>query len=121
MDRVLGIDGGGTKTDVALVDRSGQVLRRMRSAGLAPTGESGWEAVLGALAAEVGPVASVVLGLPCDGEIAEISAMQARVAARIFGAGARVLNDVEVNGQTDRAIDLIGRLFHDLKADEQGS
>ena len=24
------------------------------------------------------------------------------------------------NGQTDRAIDLIGRLFHDLKADEQG-
>jgi hypothetical protein len=25
------------------------------------------------------------------------------------------------NGQTDRAIDLIGRLFHDLKADEQGS
>ena len=25
------------------------------------------------------------------------------------------------NGQTDRAIDLIGRLFHDLKGDEQGS
>ena len=25
------------------------------------------------------------------------------------------------NGQADRAIDLIGRLFHDLKADEQGS
>lgn len=25
------------------------------------------------------------------------------------------------NGQTDRAIDLVGRLFHDLKADEQGS
>jgi hypothetical protein len=25
------------------------------------------------------------------------------------------------NGQTDRAIDLIGRLFHDLKADEQGN
>jgi hypothetical protein len=25
------------------------------------------------------------------------------------------------NGQSDRAIDLIGRMFHDLKADEQGS
>jgi hypothetical protein len=25
------------------------------------------------------------------------------------------------NGQTDKAIDLIGRLFHDLKADEQGN
>ncbi len=96
MDRVLGIDGGGTKTDVALVDRSGRVLSRMRTEGLDPTGETDWEAVLDGLAADLGPVGSVVLGLPYHGEIAEVSQKQAQVAARVFGAGARVLNDVEV-------------------------
>lgn len=96
MDRVLGIDGGGTKTDVALVDRSGRVLRRMRTEGLDPTGETDWEAVLDGIAADLGPVATVVLGLPYHGEIAEISQKQAQAAARVFGAGARVLNDVEV-------------------------
>jgi N-acetylglucosamine kinase-like BadF-type ATPase len=96
MDRVLGIDGGGTKTDIALVDRAGRVLRRSRAAGLDPTGESDWQAVLNGIAAEIGPVAGVVLGLPYHGEIAAISQEQAQVAARVFGAGARVLNDVEV-------------------------
>jgi glucosamine kinase len=96
MDSVLGIDGGGTKTDVALVDRSGRVLRRMRAVGLDPTGDSDWVAVLEALAAELGPVGSVVLGLPYHGEIAEISQKQTHVASRVFGAGAQVLNDVEV-------------------------
>lgn len=96
MDQVLGIDGGGTKTDVALVDRSGRVLRRLRAAGLDPMGEGDWQAVLDGIAAEMGPVAGVVLGLPYHGEIAAISHEQAQAAGRVFGAGTRVLNDVEV-------------------------
>lgn len=96
MDRVLGIDGGGTKTDAALVDGSGRVLARMRTDGLDPNAGGDWEQVLERIAAEVGPLPQVVLGLPYHGEIAQISGRQAEVAARIFGAGAQVRNDVEV-------------------------
>jgi N-acetylglucosamine kinase len=94
-DLVLGIDGGGTKTDVALVDRDGGVLKRLRRPGVDPTAGPGWEAGLAAIAAEIGPVAHAVLGLPFHGEIADISARQIEVAKALFGTGARVMNDVE--------------------------
>lgn len=96
MDRVLGIDGGGTKTDVAVADRSGRVVRRLRAEGLDPVGGQDWEAVLRGIAAEVGPVAQAVLGLPFHGEIAAVSDAQRSAAARIFGPGTLVLNDVEI-------------------------
>ena len=91
---ILGVDGGGTKTDAALVDASGAVLRRWRLPGTDPMAGPGWEDVLHGLAAETGAVPAV-LGLPCHGEIARISARQIAVGAALFGAGTRVINDVE--------------------------
>ena len=96
MERVLGIDGGGSKTDVAVADRSGRVVQRLRTGGLDPTGGQDWVTVLERIAAAVGPVARAVLGLPFHGEIAAISAAQRVAARRIFGPGTLVLNDVEV-------------------------
>lgn len=96
MDRVLGLDGGGTKTDAAVVDRNGAVLIRKRLAGLDPTVGPQWEKVLAELSDGLSPVSAAVLGLPYHGEIAEVSARQTAVAARLFGQGAVVLNDVAV-------------------------
>lgn len=96
MDRVLGMDGGGTKTEVAVVARSGAVEMRFRTGGLDPTKGAGWEQVLAEISGKVGPVSQAVLGLPYHGEVPAISARQATVAAAIFGPESHVLNDVEV-------------------------
>jgi glucosamine kinase len=96
MERVLGIDGGGSKTDVVVVDRSGTVLARSRTGGLDPTKGAAWEAVLAGIAGEVGPVARAALGLPFHGEIADISSRQTKVADQLFGPGTIVANDVEL-------------------------
>lgn len=93
---VLGLDGGGTKTDVAVVDRSGRVLTRARFGGLDPTAGPDWEQHLAGIAAKVGPVTAAVLGLPYYGEIAPVSARQCAVAAALFGPNNRVQNDVAV-------------------------
>ncbi len=47
---------------------------------------------MGLLAAELGPVSGAVLGLPCHGEIAAISARQV-VVADLLGPQAAVMND----------------------------
>ncbi len=96
MDIVLGLDAGGTKTDVVTVDRSGNVRTRERTEGLDPTTGSAWEAVLSNLATKLGPVTAAALGLPFHGEIAEISARQTAVATALFGPNASVQNDVAV-------------------------
>jgi glucosamine kinase len=91
---VLGIDGGGTKTEAVAVDAEGQVLWRDRTVGLDPLAGPGWEIVLEGLARAVGSVSQVALGLPYHGEIAEISHRQLRVATQLFGRSALVENDV---------------------------
>lgn len=96
MDKVLGLDGGGTKTDVAVIDRSGSVLKRVRTAGLDPTAGADWEAVLSDIAARMGPVKAAVLGLPYHGEVPALSARQSAVAAEVFGQNCGVVNDVAV-------------------------
>jgi glucosamine kinase len=93
-DVVLGIDGGGTKTEAVVVDAQGRVRWRGRGEGLDPNAGPEWEPRLAALAVEAGPVAQAVLGLPCHGEIAEITARQNRAAAQLFGSGVLVENDV---------------------------
>ena len=96
MDRVLGLDGGGTKTDAAVIDRAGTVIARQRTEGLDPTESPHWKVVLGDIAEKMGAVATAVLGLPYHGEIAQISADQTAVAGALFGAGTIVTNDVAV-------------------------
>jgi N-acetylglucosamine kinase-like BadF-type ATPase len=63
MDRALGLDGGGTKTDAVVVDRLGKVIARQRADGLDPTAGAGWERRLAEMAAALGPVTAAVLGL----------------------------------------------------------
>ena len=96
MGRVLGLDGGGTKTDAVVVDSTGHVLARQRTDGLDPTLGIGWEAALSDIAKRLGPVTAAVLGLPFHGEIADLSARQTALAAALFGPGSRVVNDVAV-------------------------
>ncbi len=91
---ILGIDGGGTKTEAVVVDAQGRVRWRGRGEGLDPNAGPEWEARLAGLAVKAGPVAQAVLGLPCHGEIAEITARQKQVAAQLFGTAAVVENDV---------------------------
>lgn len=94
MSRVLGIDGGGTKTEAVVADAEGRVVWRARVGGLDPTAGPEWEALLGQLSRDAGPVDGAALGLPCHGEIADISRRQMRVAAQLFGVTVRVANDV---------------------------
>lgn len=94
MSRVLGIDGGGTKTDAVVADAEGRVVWRARVGGLDPNAGPEWEGRLDQLSRDAGPVAGAALGLPCHGEIADISRRQLTVAARLFGVSVRVANDV---------------------------
>lgn len=91
---VLGIDGGGTKTEAVVVDAGGHVVWRDRTKGLDPTAGPDWELTLKDLAQRAGPVVQAALGLPYHGEIAEISRRQVRVATQLFGPAALVANDV---------------------------
>lgn len=92
---VLGLDGGGTKTEVALADRTGRVVRFEAGGGLDPTAAGDWEGRLQDLVAGMVPERAV-LGLPCFSEVAAISQRQQAVATQLLGPGARVRNDVDV-------------------------
>lgn len=96
MDRVLGIDGGGTKTEAVVVDGSGTVLWRDRTGGLDPLAGPDWEARLAVLAQAAGPVVQAAVGLPCFGEIEAVTRRQEAVVATVFGASAKAFNDVEL-------------------------
>lgn len=96
MARVMGLDGGGTKTDAVVVDMDGHVIARKRTDGLDPMAGSAWKATLSGIAAELGPFTASVLGLPYHGEMVEISAEQSALATKLFGPQSIVLNDVAV-------------------------
>jgi glucosamine kinase len=95
-DRVLGVDGGGTKTVAVVADAAGNVLASETSSGLDPTAGPGWEASLTSLAARMGPVDAAVLGLPYHGEIPAICARQITLGHMLFGPHCHVVNDVAV-------------------------
>ena len=94
--RVLGLDGGGTKTAVAVADGTGRVIAMAEGPGLDPTAGDGWEARLVALVQPFGAVDAALLGLPYFSEVPAISARQTSVARSVLGRGACVVNDVAV-------------------------
>lgn len=94
--RVLGLDGGGSKTLVAVASPSGQVIALSEGPGLDPTADHAWEARLMTLLQPFAPVSAAMLGLPCFSEIPAISARQTGVARSVLGMGAEVVNDVAV-------------------------
>ena len=96
MNRVLGLDSGGTKTIAAVADRSGTVVGLRSCQGLDPTTNARWEEQLRDLTAPFGAVEAATLGLPFHGEIPGISDRQSVFAAGLFGPRTQVLNDVAV-------------------------
>lgn len=97
---ILAIDGGGTKTLVALADRSGMILRLARGAGINPMDNPHWQAhydaVLAPFREALPGIAGAVAALPAYGELAPLSrAQEEATAARLPGIACRVLNDVE--------------------------
>ena len=99
MSLVLGLDGGGTKTVLAVADRHGNVVDLLHGPGLSPSQGADWEGALTRLMAQV-PAARdtgvAVLGLPFHGEVEAYSARQRAVALALMADRATVLNDVQV-------------------------
>lgn len=92
---VLAVDGGGTKTALAVVDQQGQVLYRAAGGGINPFDQSDWQEDLQAMLNSVTePYGAAALALPGYGEAAAITAQQHQVAADL-GVPHQVLNDVD--------------------------
>lgn len=96
---LVGIDGGGSKTLVAMADLTGQVATLTRGKATSPLESATWSQKLAeqtrAFAGRTDLVA-VAAALPAYGEVEAVSAAQERVIAELFGAvPQRVLNDVD--------------------------
>ncbi len=100
MGLVIGLDGGGSKTHLAVCDRAGHVTGFHAASGFAPNLSDEWIAPFEALLArEAGAVAgceAAVFGLPFHGEDAAHSASQIAVVERLLGARGLVQNDVRI-------------------------
>ena len=96
---VLGIDGGGSKTLIAVADRDGQVLQMSRGLPINPLDRSDWQQILDVHLrpfVEGGDVRSIAAALPAYGEVAAISSAQDRLIATLAGSRPSVvLNDVD--------------------------
>jgi glucosamine kinase len=96
---ILGIDGGGSKTLIALADRSGKVIRTHRGRPSNPLDDPSWRDVL---AAELAPftrtpnLVGVGAALAAYAEVEALSAAQRGAIAALFGGvPQRILNDVD--------------------------
>lgn len=96
---LIGIDGGGSKTLVAMADATGQVLTLARGKATSPLESATWS---DKLAEQTRPFAgrtdliAVAAALPAYGEVEAVSAAQDRVIGELFGSvPQRVLNDVD--------------------------
>ncbi|MET1536745.1 N-acetylglucosamine kinase [Burkholderia sola] len=100
LEFVLGIDAGGTKTLLAIADRSGVVPFVTQGATLDPNGGPVWTRELARLvdsAARYMPhVCAAAVGLPFFGEIEAISREQRDICAGLFSMNHEVVNDVQV-------------------------
>ncbi|MDX7950802.1 BadF/BadG/BcrA/BcrD ATPase family protein [Lichenihabitans sp. Uapishka_5] len=98
-DLILGLDGGGTKTLIAVADRDGAILYLRRHPSLDPFTHPDWADRLRAMLAGLSPwyarLAEAVLALPCHGEVADLSERQRAVASELIACRHEVVNDVE--------------------------
>ena len=96
---ILGIDGGGSKTDALLLDSAARIVRSTRAGGVNPLDNPAWRSELDAA---LGPMAgapellAIAAALPAYGEVEETSRDQSAAIASAFGGRAQiVLNDVD--------------------------
>ncbi len=95
---ILGVDGGGTTTVAVRVDRDGRIVGFAVGRDSNPLGQPAWaDHVADAVTRSGGPAGVAVFGLPAYGEVAELSAAQETVAARLGGGRTKVENDVRLN------------------------
>lgn len=93
--RVLAVDGGGTKTALAVIDRRGQVLERVTGGGVNPFDQPRWDALLSELLTRLTePYGAAALALPGYGEAQAVTERQDAFARRL-GVPVAVLNDVD--------------------------
>jgi glucosamine kinase len=97
---ILGLDGGGTKTILALANRNGEVLGPFVGAGVNPFDQPNWkqelETLLGKCPVKSNELAFSSFGLPGYGESAVINAQQLEVVKHFAGEKSVALNDVAV-------------------------
>jgi N-acetylglucosamine kinase len=97
---VLGIDGGGTKTLLAAVARTGTVVTWRRGGGTNPLDEPGWQKRLAALTGDLRPLrprlCAAAAGLGGYGEIPAVSAAQATALAELLPCPHTLHNDVQM-------------------------
>lgn len=96
---ILGIDGGGSKTLIAVADHTGQVLHMSRGQPINPIDRPDWQQILDVHLRpfiESGSVRSIGAALPAYGEVAAISSAQDSLIADLAGPRPRVvMNDVD--------------------------
>ncbi|UDL93393.1 N-acetylglucosamine kinase [Lichenihabitans sp. PAMC28606] len=99
-DLLLGLDGGGSKTILACVDRQGSIVALRHGTALDPMADPDWPTrfadLLASLQDLLPDVRRAVLGLPFHGEVEAISRQQNAVVASLLGMPCEVLNDVHV-------------------------
>jgi len=97
---VLGLDGGGSKTLLAVARPNGEARLLARGGGINPLDSANWHdelaAIFAATAPELANVRQAVLGLPAYGEVAVVSAGQEAAVAALLPVPALIQNDVAV-------------------------
>lgn len=100
MSLVLGLDGGGSKTHLAVCDRAGRIVAFHEAPGFAPNLSADWispfQALLEREAEAVATCEQAVLGLPFHGEDAAHSTAQIEVVQSLFGSRGLAQNDVRI-------------------------
>lgn len=101
MSYVLGLDGGGTKTLIALAGQSGEVIGTTYGASLDPTASPNWPDLLSAQLAEAtkgqDAPAAAAFGLSFHDEIKIFTAQQEEVAAALLPSSRVIVeNDVRI-------------------------
>ena len=95
---VLALDGGGTKTAVALADISGNVTNLPPAAGINAVDNPRWRQDLDGALARVfeddRQIVSALAGMPAFGESRELDAVYRQAIAERLGPAAEVTNDV---------------------------
>lgn len=95
---VAALDGGGTKTALALASPAGEVLVLPEGAGCNPQDGPGWDGVLSTVLARAvgvdGGLAAAALGIPGRGEVPSHDAAVDALLARLLSCPHEAMNDV---------------------------
>jgi glucosamine kinase len=97
---ILGLDGGGTKTVLAIANRAGMVRQVISGAGINPFDNAAWQIELTKILKQVSippdQIAFSSFGMPGYGESDTVSKMQLEVVRTYAGEHCVVQNDVAV-------------------------